>query len=239
MQDPLRQSFLGIYIDPLFDAQLRLREERAKLCIRKPRQSEGSAGRCFCTLQREEASGGHHALSPHFMFYESLLQRLQLVHGCNLLPGEVLWQLARIAPEAAAVKLLQLQVWAEAHCPAPNIPDKVGAFLLGLAFLLLVVLAEAAWACRDGRPSSAPSWPEKHFFVKSPMANLASGLSWAAGFVVSILALQTVALNLVEKHSSEAQVARSDQARSQKLRIRNCESETQREEACGLQKHEQ
>ena len=69
----------------------------------------------------------------------------------------------------------------------------------------LLVLGVAAWVLRVAWASSQlkPLTPKARcqgfMELKTPMQNFLSGLSWATGFMLSLAAMQTGALSVVQK----------------------------------------
>ncbi|CAE7214799.1 unnamed protein product [Symbiodinium sp. CCMP2456] len=123
---------------------------------------------------------------------------------------DVLGALASSMPSVASQRLYELQASLERRCPWPQVINRYGAALLLMALLILVLVAEAAWAARRAEvPEDVGSvWPDDLVFFKTPLKNFTAGFTWLFGFVTSIIALQTVALVLLKK-SDDSEYAES------------------------------
>eukprot|EP00435_Cladocopium_sp_Y103_P059771 s593_g21.t1 len=121
-------------------------------------------------------------------------------------PLGVLGNLASVVP--ASKSLVHLQLAMQRRCPA-GVPDAMAVTLMVLILLLLVLLLETVWSWRASSPEHGEknlAWPENIVHLKSALANFKDGCSWLGGFLMSLAALQTGALLVVEK-STDAEVA--------------------------------
>eukprot|EP00438_Fugacium_kawagutii_P030474 Skav233932 [mRNA] locus=scaffold2412:1838:4101:- [translate_table: standard] len=93
-----------------------------------------------------------------------------------------------------------MQLAMQRRCPS-GVPD---ALAVTIAMLLLVVAALCieglcSWWTPDVQLEKKAVWPEKLVHSKPPLKTFTSSLSWFGGFVMSLAALQTGALLVVEK----------------------------------------
>ncbi|CAE7039634.1 LRRC15 [Symbiodinium sp. CCMP2592] len=113
-------------------------------------------------------------------------------------PLGVLERAAALLPHSSKVQALQL---AMESCPE-NVPDLLAGTLLVSCLLVIVVatwMLWAAWASSRLKPLTPKAHCQGFMELKTPMQNFLSGLSWAAGFMLSLAAMQTGALSVVQK----------------------------------------
>ncbi|CAE7229288.1 unnamed protein product, partial [Symbiodinium sp. CCMP2456] len=113
-------------------------------------------------------------------------------------PLGVLERAAALLPHSSKLQALQM---AMESCPE-GVPDLLAGTLLVSCLLVLGVaiwMLQVAWASSRLKPLTAKAHSEGFMELKTPMQNFLSGLSWAAGFMLSLAAMQTGALSVVQK----------------------------------------
>ena len=111
-------------------------------------------------------------------------------------------------PPAGSKKLVEMQLAMERSCPA-QVPNLLATLIIALLVVIAVLSADALLAWRRSSAKQGlvqeqldlPVWVEGSVRVKTPMQNFVAGFSWAAGFVMSLAALQTGALMFLRKSS--------------------------------------
>ncbi|CAE7338628.1 unnamed protein product [Symbiodinium sp. CCMP2592] len=171
-EDPINNSFLAVYIEPVREILLRKTKATTKVCAIEPRGPQ-DVSRCICELHRGGAAEKR----------------------------SVLELMADVLPFAASRSILQLQAKAESNCPTAWITDVVAVGLLLLTFVPMLACLEALLASRShvssAKPTTSPS--SDVFSFKTPLANFGTGLGWVAGFAGSLLALQSSVLLVAGK----------------------------------------
>ncbi|CAE6963622.1 Lingo4 [Symbiodinium sp. CCMP2592] len=117
-------------------------------------------------------------------------------------PLGVLGRMLAALPHSKKAQALQISM---ENCPE-GVPDLLAGTVL--ASLVLILGASVWMACisaaSDRLEEPEPATLNQSFVrVKSPMQNFLSSFSWAAGFLLSLMALQTGALAVVRKSSEE------------------------------------
>eukprot|EP00434_Breviolum_minutum_P025122 symbB.v1.2.022195.t1/scaffold1958.1/size138524/6 len=172
-KDPIEGSFVAIYVDPFLENMFHMETSNAaKLCT-----IQNADRKCVCELSHKKALGafGH---------------------------------LATMLPPAGSKKLVEMQLAMERSCPA-QVPNLLATLIIALLVVIAVLSADALLAWRRSSAKQGlvqeqldlPVWVEGSVRVKTPMQNFVAGFSWAAGFVMSLAALQTGALMFLRKSS--------------------------------------
>ncbi|CAE7694030.1 unnamed protein product [Symbiodinium sp. CCMP2592] len=117
-------------------------------------------------------------------------------------PLGVLGRMLAALPHSKKAQALQISM---ENCPE-GVPDLLAGTVLASLVLILgvsvrmVCMSAASEKLEEPKPATLN---QSFVRVKSPMQNFLSSYSWAAGFLLSLMALQTGALAVVRKSSEE------------------------------------